>query len=400
MRSLYSFRWRRVGFAAATSLLALAGARSIGQVPAEAQVDPLAGVAFNSRHTDPFTELPEGTEILTPFGERGVFSPDGKSVAFMGQGYGDAFEIDLATRKVRSLTGAIPNRGFLRVQYLNDGNFLLIGARTRDGDRDFLRRNRMELWFLDKAGGKGLVPLNQRLFEGVATSRLSNRIAWMEYGPNFTPFKSAKPGYVGGEPKPDEYSSLYVGDVVVTAKGAEIRNRREVLRKPRTDCLPEPQDFRDGDRELTFSCYRLKGRISDPKGSLITTGVWGVRLDSGAVTRYRGDNFTNYSEPEGIAPNGKWTTVECGRYALAQWDICRMDLEPDSRRIRRITQVTEYDGTRATNPTVSPDGKQMVFQLSNAAEESGVGRGILLMRLPAWTQQPSIPVMPLGSAGE
>ena len=57
-----------------------------------------------ARTGNPAENLPKGTTQLTWFGERPQFSPDGKRVAFMEKSFGDAFEIELATRRIRLLT--------------------------------------------------------------------------------------------------------------------------------------------------------------------------------------------------------------------------------------------------------------------------------------------------------
>jgi len=75
----------------------------------------------------PLDKLPPHIEQITWFGERADFSPDGKRMAFMAKSFGDAFEVDLATRRVRCLTCSIPGAAFLRVQYLTNGDYLLNG---------------------------------------------------------------------------------------------------------------------------------------------------------------------------------------------------------------------------------------------------------------------------------
>src|SRR5690606_36982310 len=52
-------------------------------------------------------------EILSEFGERPAFSPDGTRVAFIDKSYGDAYEIELATRRIRSLTSNFPHQGIV-----------------------------------------------------------------------------------------------------------------------------------------------------------------------------------------------------------------------------------------------------------------------------------------------
>ena len=91
-----------------------------GWVRANAQM-PMRGA--------PEEHLPPNITQLTAFGERAALSPDGRRIAFMSKSFGDAFEIDLQTRLIRLLTGHFRHAGFLRVQYLPNGDYVLIGAR-------------------------------------------------------------------------------------------------------------------------------------------------------------------------------------------------------------------------------------------------------------------------------
>ena len=74
---------------------------------------PVAAQA--TRTGTPEDNLPPNITRLTGFGERAVWSPDGKRIAFMSKSFGDAFEIDLATRMTRLLTGHFRHAGFMRV---------------------------------------------------------------------------------------------------------------------------------------------------------------------------------------------------------------------------------------------------------------------------------------------
>src|SRR3954468_591916 len=118
------------------------------------------------RHTgSPEQHLPAAITQLTGFGERAVWSPDGKRIAFMSKSFGDAFEIDLRTRLTRLLTGHFRHAGFLRVHYLPNGDYFLIGARefkdirmTRDRDQ--------EMWVMKAGARPPPVALGQKVSEG------------------------------------------------------------------------------------------------------------------------------------------------------------------------------------------------------------------------------------------
>jgi WD40-like Beta Propeller Repeat len=88
------------------------------------------GLGQAQKSGSPEKNPPPNIIQLTGFGERPSWSPDGKRIAFMSKSFGDAFEIDLETKMIRLLTGHFLHKGFLRVQYLPNGDFFLIGART------------------------------------------------------------------------------------------------------------------------------------------------------------------------------------------------------------------------------------------------------------------------------
>src|SRR5262245_32159435 len=125
----------------------------------------------------PEKNLPPNITQLTGFGERASWSPDGKRIAFMSKSYGDAFEIDIDTRMIRLLTGHFPHKGFLRVPYLPNGDFFLLGARTFE-DIQTTRRRDQEMWILKADAKEPPIPLNHKISEGVAISRNQMKIAW------------------------------------------------------------------------------------------------------------------------------------------------------------------------------------------------------------------------------
>ena len=94
-----------------------------GSATAQAPGRPVVPRAGN-----PANNLPANITQLTWFGERASWSPDGKRIAFMAKSFGDAFEVDVASKRIKLLTH-FPNPGYLRVQYLPNGDYLLVGAR-------------------------------------------------------------------------------------------------------------------------------------------------------------------------------------------------------------------------------------------------------------------------------
>lgn len=309
----------------------------------------------------PEEKLPPQITRLTWFGERASWSPDGARIAFMEKSFGDAFEIELASKAIRLLTG-YPHPGFLRVQYLPNGDYFLIGARTFTDIRATRGRDQ-EMWVLKKdfRPGERAIPLEHKISEGVAISRTSMKIAWSNT-------RGQYPDLLGeGE------SVIYTADLVYEEGQPRLANKKEVIRARAPECTLEAQDFRRNDAELIYTCYRSP-----------YADVLGVDLTTGQVTTYR-KIPDEYNEVEGIFPDGEHTLVESSREQIQHnsnyIDIWKLKLEPNSADYVRMTRWGDYEGYKASNPVVSPDGTTIAFQSARSKDPAGVGYGIFLLKL-------------------
>ena len=328
------------------SLLAVAAVATVTALP----------LAQGTKKGSPEEHLPAHIRQLTGFGERASWSPDGTRIAFMAKSFGDAFVVDVATKTIRLLTPA-PSAGFLRVQYLPTGDLFLIGARTFTDIRTTRDRDQ-EMWLLRAAGGPP-IPLGHKISEGVAISRKTNRIAWSNTHGQYPDLLAE------GE------SVLYMADIVEQNGQPTLANKVELMRARRPECTLEAQDFRFDDTELIYTCYRTP-----------YADVFGLDLKTKAITTFR-KIAGEYNEVEGIFPDGKSTLVESSRDQVAQnssyIDIWRMPLLPNATEFVRLTHWGEYDGYKASNPVVSPDGRTIAFQSARSKDAAGVGYGIYLM---------------------
>lgn len=310
----------------------------------------------------PLDSLPTNIRVLIHFGERAVWSPDGTRIAFVHRTLGDAFEVEVSSGRIECLTCAFKNAGYLRVHYLPTGDYLLIGP-VESTDRQKARWNRAALWFLDKERSRPPVSLDHRLNEGIATSRIASRIAWSESSNQY-------PDRI-----PEGVSRLMVAEVVNDGSGPRLTNIRQVHEDKWPHCWLEAQDFRHGDGELIYSCYQPDNE----------SDVMGVDLESGKTVNYTASPDV-YDEPEGIFPDGEYTTVECDRQNNKgdhYIDIWKLRLDGNGTGYRRLTYFSDFDGYKASNPTISPDGRFMAFQVAMSKDEAGVGYGILIMDLSA-----------------
>ena len=291
---------------------------------------------------------------LTDIGARPVWSPDGKRLAFVDHEWGNAFELDVATGATKCLTCNFDHRpGFLRVHYLPDGSYLLIGPR-RPGKSIVTRGMKGELWWMDAEASVAPAPLGIKLYEGVAVSRLDNRIAWAE---DFLQNPLALP------------DRMMTAVIQVEGKQARVVDRKVILRK---FGMIEAQDFRDQDQELIFSRY------------LPQAEAMGVILDHCRVTNY--SRNPGYEEPEGIFPDGKFTLIESNRHGGGdhnQIDIYMLRLDGTGKDLRRLTHFNDTPGEKASNPVVHPSGCSIAFMkginLPDVNKPTGEGAGIFLL---------------------
>ena len=322
----------------------------------------LAVVALKARQQktgSPEDHLPSNITQLTAFGERASWSPDGQRIAFMSKSFGDAFVVDIKTKMIRLVTH-YPNPGYLRVQYLPNGDLFLIGARAFS-DIQTTRSRDQEMWVMKADGRDRPVALDHKISEGVAISRKTARIAWSNTHGQYPDLLAE------GE------SVIYTGDIVYEGGQPKIANKKEVLRAKAPECTLEAQDFRKNDTELIYTCYRSP--FAD---------VFGVNLDTKAVTTYR-KLAGEYNEVEGIFPDGEHTLVESSREQMKHnsnfIDIWKLKLEANSTDFVRMTRWGDYPGYKASNPVVSPDGRSFAFQSARNTDAAGVGYGLFLFKV-------------------
>jgi len=310
----------------------------------------------------PADHLPQHIQPVAWFGERADWSHDGRRILFLSKTFGDAMEIDLETRVIRSLTAHYPHPGYTRALYLPNGDILLSGPGPFDPERIGEARTQCYLHVLDRSLTRPASPLGTKCSEGPAVSRKRPRIAWTHVAAQYP------------DEMPPGSSRMQEADITYEDGKPRLTNQRLIItsRDLPFQCTMETQSYRPPEEnELTFSAYGHQG-----------TDVCGILLTSKKVTNYSSAPG-QYDEPEGIFPDGKFTLVECDRQnreGPGRVDLWKLELD-GSGRTERLTFFSDYPGYKASNPVVSDDGKRIAFQMSRSREAAGVGHGIFVYDL-------------------
>jgi hypothetical protein len=346
--------------------VSMAPAPQMEDVP---QGDPERG----TRQGSPLDDLPEGVTVLTDFGQRPDWSPDGSGIVFLDDSpLGDVWTVDVATGTTRQLTDRFEHRGFSRAAYLSNGDLLLCGPTSGPAptsERPEAGRFTGVLSVLRTPFDEPPQPLGIPCWEGIATARTSMRIAWNRSDIDYTDSDLVDRVLNG-------ITEVWTGEIRDIDGRATVVDAHKVLDRDAFGSLAvfEVQAFRPPDEnELLLTAYAYQG------GEVI-----GLDLDTGVVRNY--SNSSAYEEAEGIAPDGDAIYVErdiayegVDPGALDVWRLGLRD--PSDPSWERVTFFNRYAPYYASNPSVAPDGQTLAFQLSINGDVEGQGEGILLLDL-------------------
>lgn len=364
-------------FASSIELLAVLFLASVAAAQPTLPGDPDRGTLDGS----PLDDLPPYIEVLTDFGLRPDWSPDGDRIVFLdGAPLGDVWEVEVATGATRKLTGELDDRGYARAYFLATGDLLLCGPTSGprpSESRPEAGRFTGVMSVLRAPFDRAPQPLGMPCWEGMATSDRSLRIAWNRSDIDYTDPDLVDRVVYG-------ISEIWAGELRYDGGRVELVNVARVVDRAAVSPIAvlEVQDFRVGTDELIFTAYAFEGGE-----------VMGVDLESGVVTNY--SRSPTYEEAESVAPNGAWVLVERDLDSAAfpgPLDIWLLPLD-GTQSWDRLTRFNRYrGGWYASNPAVSPDGTAIAFQLSLDGPVEGAGFGLLLFDIAASGRQAARPI--------
>ncbi len=321
----------------------------------------MAGTVFAQKPKGcfPGDKLPPYISLLTEFGERSEWSHDGKTVYFVDKSGGEIWKVDVDTKVTTQITRKDfrpEGDGYYRVYVLSNDDLLFTCGPSR---------HNLYMQVL-KHGSKGKpIKLDEKIDEGPAISRTDMKIVWT----------------------PDQ-KVIYSGEISVKKNKATIQNKTLIINNNNVivdgikyDGILEPQNFRrPGEEEFIWTQY------GNTQRGLFTSEVMGYNLKTKEMTNYS-KSPEEYSEPEGIFPDGNYTLVECDHHSLKGMksiDIYQLKLDGTGKNLVRLTYFNDVEGYKASNPVVNDNGLWIAFQAANANADAGVGCGIYLFDLKMW----------------
>ena len=219
------------------------------------QGDPERG----TRQGSPLDELPEGVTVLTDFGQRPDWSPDGSAIVFLDDSpLGDVWTVDVGTGTTRQLTDRFEHRGFSRAAYLANGDLLLCGPTSGPAptsERPEAGRFTGVLSVLRAPFDEPPQPLGIPCWEGIATARTSMRIAWNRSDIDYTD-SDLVDRVVNG------ITEVWTGEIRDIDGRATVVDAHKVLDRDAFGSLAvfEVQAFRPPDEnELLLTAYAYQG---------------------------------------------------------------------------------------------------------------------------------------------
>ena len=328
--------------------------------------DPEVG----TRDGSPLDDLPEHITTLTDFGQRPDWSPDGRHIVFLDASpLGDIWTVDVETKEARNVTADLGDQQYSRAYYLSNGDLLLCGPTSGPkptAEHPEAGRFTGVMSILRAPFDQPPQALGPSCWEGMATSRRSMRIAWNRSDIDYTD-SDLVDRVVNG------ITEIWTGEIRFVDDRPVIVDVRKVL---------------DRDSFGSFAVFEVQGFRPPAEDELILTAyayqsgeVIGLDTATGALRNY--SNSSAYEEAEGVDDTGGAVYVERDlEYSgidPGALDIWRLSLTDG--RWERMTFFNRYAPFYASNPTVSPDGARLAFQLSINGETEGQGDGILLYDL-------------------
>jgi len=307
----------------------------------------------------PIEKLPDYITPLTDVGQRSEWSLDGKWVYFVDKAGGEVWKVNIETKMAEQITKPSwrpEGHGYYRVYELSNGDlFFTCGPERHD----------LYMQILKKGSDGPPQKIDEAIDEGPAISRTDMKIVWT---PDQKVIYSGNISYEHGNP-------------AIVNKKLIIKNDSVVVDGIKYDGILEPQNFiRPTEEVFTWTQY------GNTEKGLFTSEVMGYHLKTGEMVNFS-KSPNQYSEPEGIFPDGNYTLIESDQHSLKgikHIDVYKLKLDGSGENLERLTFFNDLEDYKGSNPVVRDDGKMIAFQAAYAKADAGVGCGIYLFDVEQW----------------
>lgn len=324
-------------------------------------------------------------ERVLDWGDRPVWSPDSKRIAFTvdDENLGPAYEMDVATRKVRCLTCRWGASGHVaRIYYLADDSFLILGpaslstAEAKIGDKP-QRVGNTYLYWMPADGSLPPQPLDASAFGEIALDYDHSppgtaRIAWGEWG---------------------DKNRTVVGEIINDGKRAFLVARTALYDGQPTDAkglvtFTETYDFIDDGKSVLFFT-KEKGRpyngmykVDISTGKMVPMPSDGQHNETHSFpdVRFGLEESNRASDPSGtyrgmsghrsvvlarlLHDDGEQNAEALGaRFGGKPFDLYVLDWTTGKRR--RLTTVTDQGG-EAHQSSPARDGQHIAYSVRSS----------------------------------
>lgn len=336
---------------------------------------------MNNNQKTPFENLPKNMERLNKFGWRPDISEDGKNIVFVNKEFGDVFTMNLETKEINCITDTVcpnhPDHGaFIRASYLPNGDYLLVGMKEWPKEKpdqkmplySRARHEECHMFYLSKEPGSLPIQFGPAFYEAAAIGKYSMKVGYVI-------------NWWADSSLPEGKSELYVADLKMENGKPSLKNPKKMMESsfPPDGRLAAVGFYKNDTKLLVISydytpmCGAHALSLDIASGEVTDVSVEKYHVDEPAATCWDED-YCILRSSRHVKPD-KFPPEKCN---LEKTDLYLLKLDGTGKDCKRLTYVSDIEGFKCNDATVSRDGKFMIVQISGGLTHNDMtSRGFL-----------------------